>query len=307
MHRETELSSLTIPSMAPRERYRSVCAVIVTYRPGVSFEENVLAIASQGVGTLVIDNGSGAEMEQRLYALADQLGCKVICNHRNLGIAAALNLGLKYALESGFDWVCTFDQDSLVDEDFFSKMLATYEQAQHREMISLIAPSYVDRETGIQVRLRRSGSGEILAAMTSGSMMPVSAIRKLGFFDESLFIDAVDKEYCLRARRNGMQIVQSPAVLMHSLGRTTYHRVLGLRFGATNHSVGRRYYIARNSLRVLLQYADDWTWVWKESLWMVLDTAKVILVEHNKWKKLRATASGITDAMRGRMGKQIEL
>ena len=57
-------------------------------------------------------------------------------------------------------------------------------------------------------------------------MMPVSAIQIIGAFDESLFIDRVDTDFCLRARRKGMVIIQSPAVLFHSLGRITYHEPL---------------------------------------------------------------------------------
>jgi rhamnosyltransferase len=138
-------------------------------------------------------------------------------------------------------------------------------------------------------------------------MMPSNATRKLGPFDESLFIDAVDTEYCLRARQSGMMILQSHAVLSHSLGRTTYHRLFGLRFGTTNHSPGRHYYITRNRLRLLARYAGDWPWVWREVRGMLFDDAKIILVEPNKWSKFRAMAAGAADALSGKFGKQIEL
>jgi rhamnosyltransferase len=138
-------------------------------------------------------------------------------------------------------------------------------------------------------------------------MIPSSTIQKLGAFDESLYIDAVDIDFCLRARRKGMLILQSPAVLLHALGRTTYHHLLGLRFGTTNHPPARHYYITRNRLRLLTRYAADWPWVWREIRGMVFDGAKIILVEDNKWGKFRAMAAGAADALRGKMGKQIEL
>lgn len=285
----------------------SVCAIIVTYKPGPAVEENIAAIAAQVREVVIVDNGSGEDTAQMLHDLANRIGCVVLRNRQNLGIAAALNRGLSYALEAGCDWVCTFDQDSRIGDGFFIKMLDVYEHALQPELVSIVAPIYVDKETGVEVRLRRTRSGEILAAMTSGSLVPARVIRRLGFFEETLFIDAVDKEYCLRARRNGLRILQSDARLTHSLGQTTRHRLLGLSFGATNHSVGRRYYIARNSLWVLLRYADDWKWAWREGQWMLLDAAKIFLVEKNKWKKLRAMAKGMADALSGKMGKQIEL
>lgn len=286
---------------------QSVCAVIVTHNPRPTFIDNIVAVAAQVGHVAVVDNGSGGETEQLLQELEKRLGCKVIRNHQNLGIAAALNLGVKHAIGVGFDWVCTFDQDSRVSEGFIFKMLETYQQAPHPEKVALLAPSYRDRGSGVDLRLKRAANGEILTAMTSGSMMLSSAIQKLGFFDESLYIDAVDIEFCLRARRKGMLILQSPAVLLHSLGRTKYYHWFGLRFGVTNHSAGRRYYMTRNRLRLLMRYAADWSWTWRESRAMLLDVAKIVLAEDNKWRKFRAMAAGTADALSGKVGKHIEL
>ncbi|MGA9391966.1 MAG: glycosyltransferase family 2 protein [Candidatus Sulfotelmatobacter sp.] len=286
---------------------QSVCAVVVTYNPRPTFVDNIEAIREQVGGVVVVDNGSSGETERQLQGLETRLGCKVIRNRQNLGIAVALNLGLKYAIKAGFDWVCTFDQDSAIGEGFISKMLEVYRQAPHPEMVALLAPSYVDRESGVNVRLKRAGNGEILTAMTSGSMMATSAIQKVGFFDETLYIDAVDIEFCLRARSKGMSILQSSAVLLHSLGQTAYYQIFGLRFGVTNHSAGRRYYMTRNRLRLLIHYAADWPWTWREGSTMLLDAAKIVFAEENKWKKFRAMAAGVTDALRGKVGRQIEL
>jgi rhamnosyltransferase len=286
---------------------QTVCAVMVTYNPAPAFIDNVAAIAAQVGRVVIVDNGSSDEAEQHLQELERHPGCKVIRNHQNLGIAAGLNLGVQYAMEAGFDWVCTFDQDSQICDGFISKMLKAYEQAPHPDKVAVLAPSYVDRESGVGVRLKRARNGEILTSMTSGSMMPSDAIQKLGLFDESLYIDAVDIEFCLRARRKGMVIVQSPAVLLHSLGRTKYYRLFGLRFGVTNHSAARRYYMTRNRLRLLIRYAADWRWTWRESTTMLLDAVKIVLAERNKWRKFRAMGSGTMDALSGKLGKRIEL
>lgn len=286
---------------------RSVCAVIVTYNPSPTIIDNVEAVEAQVGHVVVVDNGSASQAEPYLLALKARAGCTVIGNDRNLGIAAALNLGVQYAIKAGFVWVVTFDQDSRVSDSFISQMLETYQQAPHPERVAIIAPRYVDRESGVRGRLMRAGNGEILTTMTSGSIMPASAIQELGTFDESLFIDYVDIEFCLRARRKRMLILESPAVLFHSLGRTTYHRVLGLVFGATNHSAARRYYITRNRLRLLVHYAADWPWAWRESRAILFESAKILLVEDNKWRKLRAMIAGVLDALISKVGKQVEL
>ena len=286
---------------------QTVCAVIVTYNPRPTFIDNIVNVAAQVKHVVVVDNGSSNETERHLHTLGTRPGCTVIRNRQNLGIALALNLGVKYASDAGYDWVCTFDQDSQICDGFISKMLEAYQRAPHPERVALLAPSYVDRESGVEMRLKRACNGQILTTMTSGSMVPLTTIRKLGFFDESLYMDAVDIEFCLRARREGMLILQSPAVLLHSLGATSYHRLFGLRFGVTNHAANRRYYMTRNRLRLLMRYATDWPWTWRESRTMLLDAAKIVLAEDNKWRKFRAIAAGIADACRGKLGKQVEL
>jgi rhamnosyltransferase len=290
------------PSPVPR-----VCAVVITYNPDATFIENIAAVAPQVSHIVLVDNGSSSDTEKHLQALEARQDCTVIRNRQNLGIAAALNLGVKYAIQHEFDWIATFDQDSRISDRFISQMLETYQQALHPEKVALIAPSYVDQESGVNGALVRVSNGEILHTMTSGSVMPSSSIRKLGTFDESLYMDYVDVEFCLRARRQGLQILQSPAALFHSLGRITHHRFFGRGFGTTNHSAGRRYYITRNRLRLLLRYAADWSWLWREIKMMLAEAVKIALVEDNKWRKFRAMVAGTVDALSGKMGKRIEL
>jgi rhamnosyltransferase len=284
-----------------------VCAVVVTYNPKPSFLENVAALSEQVDRIVVVDNGSSRETQVHLAGLESRLGCKVIRNRQNLGIAAALNIGVRYATEAGFDWVATFDQDSRVSDGFISLMLETYRRAPHPEKIAIVAPAYVDRETGAPCKAARASDGSLLSAWSSGSMMPVSAIRSVGAFDESLFIDRVDTDFCLRARRKGALILQSSAVLFHSLGRTTYHRLFGRNFEMTNHSAGRRYYITRNRLRLLGRYWMDRQWARRECWEILTENIAVLLVEDHKWQKLRAIIRGAVDALRGKTGKRVEL
>ncbi len=284
-----------------------VCALIVTYNPDPAFLDNIAAISSQVCHIVVVDNGSTSETQQHLMTLEACQNCTVIRNYRNLGIAVALNRGVKYAIEAGFNWIATFDQDSRVSDGFIRQMVETYQQARHPEKVAIIAPTYVDRESGVPQPIMRAGNGECLAVMTSGNMLPSSVVQIVGTFNESLYMDYVDIEFCLRARQKGMVIIQSPAVLLHSCGRLTRYRFLGRCFGASNHSAERRYYITRNRLRLLRPYAADQSWFWREIKMIFAEAAKIALVEDNKWKKFRAMAAGTADALRGRAGKKVEL
>jgi rhamnosyltransferase len=290
-----------------KDHTTSTCALVVTYNPGATIIANIDAVKPQVGYLVVIDNGSLEGASPSLATLEALPGCTVIRNNRNLGIAAALNLGVRYALDKEFEFVFTFDQDSKVSETFVSQMLDTYMRAPNRDRVALIAPRYVDQESGMPGKLMRSGNNTILATMASGSMIPLHVIREVGDFDESLFMDYVDFDFCLRTRRQGMHILQSTAVLFHSLGRTTYYRFLGLAFGATNHSAARRYYITRNRFRLMARYAADWSWTWREVRAVLFELVKIILVEDDKRAKLRAMITGSFDALTGKTGKTIDL
>jgi rhamnosyltransferase len=290
------------PSLSAR-----VCAVVVTYNPSSSFVENVEALDGQVGHIVLVDNGSSDETGAHLTGLQLRLGCEVIRNPVNLGIAAALNIGVKYATEAGFNWVATFDQDSRVSDGLISLMLETYWNATHPEEVAMVAPLYVDRQSGVRWRQMPTADGGLLSTWSSGSLIPLSTIQRVGPFDETLFIDRVDTDFCLRARREGMLILQSSAVLFHSLGRTTHHRLLGRDFEVTNHSAGRRYYITRNRLRLLARYWRDRPWALHECREILTENITVLLLEEHKWQKFRAIAQGALDALLGRVGKTVEL
>jgi rhamnosyltransferase len=269
--------------------------------------KNIRDVLTQVDGLVAVDNGSSDAELEPVREASRNLGFHLIENGDNLGIAEALNQGVRWARSGGFDWVATFDQDARISDDFTANMLETYRENSNREKVAIVAPHYVDRESGIQGTSMRTDSAGILATMTSGSMMPVSAIERLGLFDESLFMDYVDIEFCLRARRKGMRILESQAIIYHVLGRTTYHRFCGLSFAVTNHSAARRYYITRNRLRLLARYIMDWSWAWRESKALLSETIKIIMVENAKWEKFRAIAAGAADALTGKVGKHAEL
>jgi rhamnosyltransferase len=121
-------------------------------------------------------------------------------------------------------------------------------------------------------------------------------------------MDYVDVEFSLRSRRAGYRIVQSPeAILKHSMGRITRHRLFGRSFTSTNHSAARRYYITRNRFRLLASFLGDWSWSPKETKSAILETVKILLVEQDRPAKLKSIVLGFADALAGRMGKRFDL
>jgi rhamnosyltransferase len=141
---------------------------------------------------------------------------------------------------------------------------------------------------------------EVKTLMTSGSFLKSSVFGRCGRFDQSLFMDYVDHEFCLRLRQHGFKIIQAfRAVLAHRLGSPTSHRILGKRFMVTNYSPSRRYSNARNRLVVYRQYLTfDTLWVLQDLFKWFRETVTMILGERNRTEKLTSIAKGVWDGMR---------
>jgi rhamnosyltransferase len=287
----------------------STCAVIVTFHPQAAVLGNLAKVRSQVEGLVVVDNGSPAELLSPLRAAAQALGFTLIENRVNMGIAAALNTGVRWAKARGFRYVLLFDQDSTVTEGFSHAMLAAYEAHPLRDKLALVTPSQVERSTGHARSHRFAKDGSPLVAITSGSLMPVEIFDQCGWFQEELIIDCVDHEYCLRARSSGYTLAECrQAVLQVAVGSITAHHAFGVTILARNYSARRRYYLTRNRLVMVLRFwRQQPAWCCRALQDIVQDAMKVAFVEEERWSKMTHTARGVYDALCGRMGKVVEL
>ncbi len=294
--------------LRPQMTARTVCAVIVSYNPSSDLLIHIEALRPQVQSLVVVDNGSSPEDLLALRKGSAELGFKVIENGCNRGIAFALNQGVEEATTAGFPWVALFDQDSVVPPDFMDLMFQAYNDSAFRSQAGIICPTYCDNRTDTVLPLPCSKTKEILAAPTSGTLFPVEIFRRLGPFNEDLFIDYVDVEFSLRVRKAGYTIIQSSqALLRHSMGKITRHRFARRWFITTNHSAARRYYITRNRIWVLARYWTDWSWSPKEMKSACAEAIKIIFVERYRLTKFRNIFLGFADAMIGHMGKRTEL
>ena len=137
---------------------KSVCAVIVTFRPRDEDYENILKVRAQVDNVVVVDNGSPHDSLLRLRALSKESCLTLIENGANLGIGAALNIGVRSAETSGSRWVILLDQDSTVTENFMERMVSDFTRGAGRLNLGQIVPRYIDPKSGIE-RIFGGGKG----------------------------------------------------------------------------------------------------------------------------------------------------
>ena len=135
---------------------------IVTYQPDLArLEENLKAAADnlQTIGKdqqgaiLIADNGS--EQVADIQQLAQRMSIvTLIQNSTNLGIAAALNQLCRKAVDLGYEWLVTLDQDSVIQ----SGMLEAFCRYTDQSDVAIICPRIEDRHLGRQHTQQTSGT-----------------------------------------------------------------------------------------------------------------------------------------------------
>jgi rhamnosyltransferase len=213
-------------------------AGIVTFNPDIDrLRENLEHALNQVDHVIVVDNASN-NFELVTSLVNEFTGVSVIRNGVNGGIAIALNQVMGWALKHGATWALLLDQDSVIAPGMVGSLLARAEPT-----IGIVCPTIIDRSSTSREPV--SSRAEVNYCITSGSLCNVQIWESLGGYDEAIFIDFVDFDYCLRLREAGFRIVREPqATLLHEIGKISRHG----RLTAYHHSAFRSYHMARDML-----------------------------------------------------------
>ena len=309
VHMDAERVSPAVASVGATTS-RSVCAVMVTYHASAETLENIRIVLPQVQALVVVDNDSAAGEIASLRESSQVSGFQLIENHENRGIAEALNQGIAWARSRGYPWVILFDQDSTITNGFILQMFATWESHPRRERVGSIHPRYKDRVTGVEAPIQRAkDDGGPITSLTSGALMPTWIFDRVGYFASDFFIDCVDVEFCFRLRASGYYVADSKeAVLLHSAGHPERVSVMGFGFSPTHHSAARRYYMSRNRVVVSRRYIRLFPGLVLHYVYLTLrETAKCLLAERDRARKIRNFLLGTWDGLVGRMGKRENL
>lgn len=274
-----------------------VAGVVILYHPDESVIENISTYAPFLSRLYVIDN-SEVENNSLIEKIKKQYNIHYIKHGENLGISYSLNEALRLS-QGKYQWLLTMDQDSKFYKDSlkaYSETVDTMEKDVYGICPTYEHPERVGKEDDVP------GSFEVIEkCITSGNLINVDMALACGGFDENLFIDEVDSEFCYRCNRYGYRLLKyNKNILLHSIGHPIPINVLGFHFTALNESPIRQYYIFRNRCYVATHYPETRKELFVVTLkWII----KIILAEPNKMKKLTYAWRGIVDFKKNRFGK----
>lgn len=285
-----------------KQQINKIIAVIVTFNPDIErLYENFLVLRSQVAGVVIVDNSDNSSLAKQTQSrFAEEDDCHYLNNSGNQGIAHALNRGLEYASKSGADWLLTMDQDSCLPKNYVA-ILSSVISVSDASVASIGTPFY----SGGRVFSEKKSGGSVKLLITSGNLVQINAVQKVGNFREDFFIDYVDFDLSVRLRKAGFKLIETHETnFQHRLGLPEKRTFLGATYFSSNYSPLRQYYMSRNRIVFFREnFLYDPLLVLKCVGDMTKELVKILLGEKARAIKTRAILEGIRDGIFGKMGK----
>lgn len=221
----------------------SVAVVVVTYRSEATIGLCVRALpaACEGLDTrgYVVDNASDDFTVDAARDAAEsvrrRVPVEVVGRHSNAGFAVGANAGMNRALRSDPDWILFCNPDAVLPP---GSVRGLVEAAAAWPRPAVVAPALVNLDGTPQPMVERTYRiGRVLAGMARigganrakpaaesgeaftadwvhGAVLLVSAelARAMNGWDEGYFLYAEDMDFCLRARKEGADVVVVPEI-----------------------------------------------------------------------------------------------
>ena len=138
----------------------------------------------------------------------------------NRGVATALNMGITSSINDGCEFICMFDQDSEYSEELIKSLYSSYLKLEEKfKHIAVLAPRLILENTEWERSTLNLPYYSVPDVMTSGSLVRASVFNKVGLMEDALFIDLVDTEWCMRAKKfNLLSVIANEIIMYHPLG-----------------------------------------------------------------------------------------
>lgn len=266
--------------------------VIVAYNP-ISLYELLSRCLGFTDNIIVVDNNS--DNKELIEKQCNHFSIAYLCLKKNLGIATAINEGVKCLWDKGIQWLVTFDQDSLPPEELIDYYNVVISNEHNIGLIGIGYDYHIEKLPNVSdIRWRKSHD-----QITSGLLHNMEMWQRIGGYKEDYFIDCVDFEYSLRASLFGFNTFTiENKIMTHSLGNPKTVTLLGTKIITMNHSSFRQYYIVRNHFWLAKEYFRKYPlYIVAKFYHLLIRLLKTVLFDDDRKEKICQICRGIQDGI----------
>jgi GT2 family glycosyltransferase len=191
--------------------------------------ESVRSVDYSNFDTIVVDNGSS---DESVKAIRNEYpAVNVIEIGKNLGYAGGNNVGIRYALKNGADYILILNNDTIVDPQLLKALINAALQIHQPGILSPKIYYFSNRKKiwyagGYQIkqsaRFRHIGIGceendkenkkimETDYASGCALFTNASVFRKIGLFDKKFFLTYEETDFCYKAKKKNIRCYVVP-------------------------------------------------------------------------------------------------
>lgn len=297
----------------------SVGIVVVNYNGAAfinRFAESLARVDYPNHRTVIVDNasqdGSGDEL-QRLLPESVLLRAP-----ENLGTAGGNNIGIRYCLDQGFDRLLILNNDTVLTEDFLSKLIAfagertiTVPKILYYDdprLISTHAGDFDWRFGLFNNTFHGKPDGpatnrprDLQTASFCCALVPAAAFREVGLLDERFFMYYEETDWLRRALTAGFRLRYDPEAIVYHMESASS--------GGGWMTPFKHYYATRNRLYLVRKNSQSRLWFGVFTLYFL--TTRLVYLGGYAAKRRKPMAKalvlGVLDYYRGRMGRTLEV
>jgi GT2 family glycosyltransferase len=272
---------------------------------------SVLKITYPNYKILLVDNGSDKKEYERITSL--DFAAEIIRSEQNLGFSGGNNLGIKYALNAGADYLLLLNNDTIVESNFLEPLLKTFEE---ERKVGIVAPqiNYFNEPKKIWSAggkiswLRGSGfaysdeyedgieKDDMPAGFVSGCCMLAKKeiFETVGLFDDNFFLYVEDVDLCYRTTYAGYKIIVSNnSKIFHKISSSTIGDLSKLPL----------YYVTRNRLYFSKKNFQDTFLITFFYITVSMILKGFVWILQRKSENIIVVIKAFKDFFKGNMGK----
>jgi len=274
--------------------------------------ESLKALDYKNYEIILVDNGSIDGSPDRIAAKFPNV--MLMRNKENLGFAGGNNVGIRYALSRGTDYIFLLNNDTKVDSGVLRELINVAEPDAKIGVVGAVNYSFEYPDKAITVctsfnwftgftkkePLEAISKGiisepqEVHGVTGSSLLIKREVIERIGMLDERFFIYYEDTDWCVRARKAGFRVLYVPkAKIWHKISIT---------FGEK--SVKEYYLYTRN---ILLFMAKDCPKVFVPSFFLFYIIKNFVyslkFIMTSKAEYAKAIFLGFVDFLSGNFGE----
>lgn len=285
-----------------------IACIMVLYNPNENYLQNAInSILPQVDQLILVDNSSFInKVEQNTKV-------HYIPLRKNLGIAKAQNIGFNFINENlnQIKYIVFSDQDSVVRDNVVLELVNGFEFLYNKNFkVGIVGTRAINERNNKRYKSNAkelkfyskeeldfsTDITEVVSVRSSVSLISVDVFREIGGFDEDLFIDGVDHEWCWRATFLGKykSFIIENAVIDHNLGEGDKN--IGFYRFSFPSSI-RLYYQYRNYLYLIRRKYVPNHWKFKHFLKYIFKFFYFSFIHKNKKQNLSNILRGIKDGL----------